>query len=112
MSTTMYVLELSRYLHLNPVRAGIVKRPEAYTHSSYRSFVGLGKKRKEIVTKDRIWGMISRDRRRGPQKYRRYVEEGMKKESRNLLKTLYGGSILESEEFIQGLLKNKEEKEK
>ncbi|MEJ2202433.1 MAG: transposase, partial [Desulfuromonadaceae bacterium] len=34
--------ELSRYLHLNPVRAGLVERPENYIWSSYRSYVGLG----------------------------------------------------------------------
>src|SRR4030042_4045317 len=98
-----YLLELSRYLHLNPVRAGMVKRPEEYAHSSYRSFIGLGKKKEGIVTRDRIWGMISGDRRRATQKYRRYVEEGVKKESRNPLGTLYGGAILGSGEFVQEL---------
>jgi REP element-mobilizing transposase RayT len=34
-----YLLELSRYLHLNPVRAGIAPRPEAYPFSSYRAFI-------------------------------------------------------------------------
>lgn len=105
-----YLLELSRYLHLNPVRAGMVKRPEEYAHSSYRLFIGLGEKKEGIVSRDRIWGMISGDRRRAPQKYRRYVEEGMKKESRNPLKTLYGGAILGSGEFVQELLKKKEVK--
>jgi len=103
-----YLLELSRYLHLNPVRAGIVKRPEEYVHSSYRLFIGLGKKKEGIVSRDRIWGMISQDGRRAPGKYRRYVEEGMKKESRNPLKTLYGGTILGSGEFVQELLKKGE----
>jgi REP element-mobilizing transposase RayT len=102
-----YLLELSRYLHLNPVRAGMVKRPEEYALSSYRSFIGLTKKKEGIVTRDRIWGMISGDRRRAAQKYRRYVEEGMKKESRNPLKTLYGGTILGSGEFVRELLENK-----
>jgi REP element-mobilizing transposase RayT len=102
-----YLLELSRYLHLNPVRAGMVKRPEEYAHSSYRSYIGLGKKKEGIVTRDRIWGMISGGRRRATQKYRRYVEEGMKKESRNPLKNLYGGAILGSGEFVQELLRSK-----
>jgi len=102
-----YLLELSRYLHLNPVRAGMIKRPEEYGHSSYRFFIGLGRKTEEIVTRDRIWGMISGDRRRAAQKYRRYVEEGMKRDFRNPLKTLYGGAILGSGEFVQELLKSK-----
>jgi putative transposase len=33
--------ELTRYIHLNPVRAGLVLRPEEYEWSSYRAYVGL-----------------------------------------------------------------------
>jgi putative transposase len=105
-----YLLELSRYIHLNPVRAGIVKRPEEYTHSSYRFFIGLGKKKEEIVTRDRIWEMISGNGRRAVQKYKRYVEEGMKKENRDPLKSIYGGAILGSGEFIQEMLEKGEVK--
>jgi putative transposase len=38
-----YAKELSRYIHLNPVRAGIVDKPEAYNWSSYQYFIGLEK---------------------------------------------------------------------
>ena len=69
-----YLLELSRYLHLNPVRAGMVKRPEEYPYSSYTSFIGIGKRKEAVVFRDRIWGMISGDGRRATQKYRRFVE--------------------------------------
>jgi putative transposase len=36
-----YLLHLSRYIHLNPVRANLVKLPEAWEFSSYRDYVGL-----------------------------------------------------------------------
>jgi putative transposase len=36
-----YAWELSRYIHLNPVRAGIVRRPEDYTWSSYKEYLGM-----------------------------------------------------------------------
>ena len=36
-----YLLHLSRYIHLNPVTAGLVRRPEEWTFSSYRDYVGL-----------------------------------------------------------------------
>jgi REP element-mobilizing transposase RayT len=36
-----YLLHLSRYVHLNPVAAGLVARPEEWEFSSYREFVGL-----------------------------------------------------------------------
>ncbi len=105
-----YLLELSRYLHLNPVRAKMVKRAEEYGHSSYRCFIGLGRKKGEMVYRDRIWGMISDHRRRASEKYRRYVEEGMKKESRDPLKRIYGGAILGSGEFVKELLERREVK--
>jgi putative transposase len=36
----VYARELASYIHLNPVRAGIVKRPEDYIWSNYRAYVG------------------------------------------------------------------------
>ncbi len=34
-----YLLHLSRYIHLNPVRAQLVSRPEQWEFSSYRSYI-------------------------------------------------------------------------
>jgi len=34
-----YQMELIRYIHLNPVRAGLVKVPEAYGNSSHRAYL-------------------------------------------------------------------------
>ena len=36
-----YLLHLSRYIHLNPVAAGLAARPEDWAFSSYRDYVGL-----------------------------------------------------------------------
>jgi REP element-mobilizing transposase RayT len=36
-----HFLELSRYVVLNPIRAGIAEHPAAYTWSSYRAMVGI-----------------------------------------------------------------------
>lgn len=36
-----YLLELARYVVLNPVRAGMVKAPVDWPWSSYRASVGL-----------------------------------------------------------------------
>jgi REP element-mobilizing transposase RayT len=35
-----YAKELSRYIHLNPVRAKIVETPEEYDWSSYQFYIG------------------------------------------------------------------------
>ena len=104
-----YLLELSCYLHLNPVRAGLVKRPEKYGYSSYRSYIK--KEKEEIVHRDRIWGMISGDGRNGVQKYRRFVEESLGKDMENPLKRIYGGVILGGDEFIRRVLRKIEGKD-
>ena len=34
-----YFLEVSRYIHLNPVKAMMVREPQAYSYSSYKNYV-------------------------------------------------------------------------
>ena len=38
-----YLLSLVKYVHLNPIRAGIVRRPEEYRWSSHRAYLGLSR---------------------------------------------------------------------
>jgi REP-associated tyrosine transposase len=35
-----YLLHLSRYIHLNPVRAGLVQQPQQWLFSSYSDYIG------------------------------------------------------------------------
>jgi putative transposase len=39
--TTKYVLQLSKYIHLNPVSAGLVRLPEEWEFSNYREWIGI-----------------------------------------------------------------------
>ena len=36
-----HLLQLSRYIHLNPVRAHLVDKPQDWVYSSYRDYLGL-----------------------------------------------------------------------
>jgi REP element-mobilizing transposase RayT len=36
-----YLLHLSRYIHLNPVKAQLVRKPEEWEYSSYHEYIGL-----------------------------------------------------------------------
>ena len=38
-----HLAHLSRYIHLNPVRAGLVRQAQEWPFSSYREYVGLRK---------------------------------------------------------------------
>jgi REP element-mobilizing transposase RayT len=102
-----YLLELSRYLHLNPVRAKIVERPEDYRQSSYRSYVKTQKE--AIVTTDLILGMVSEDGKTARRAYREYVEKGVAEGGRNPLEDVYGGVFLGSRGFIKQALRTLKE---
>lgn len=48
-----YLLHLSRYIHLNPVKAGLAGQPEEYAYSSYLDYLGNRKSKFlhfEIIT--------------------------------------------------------------
>jgi len=94
-----YCKELSRYVHLNPVRAGMVKTPLEYPWSSYRYFVGRDKK-PEWLTTDFILGDFGGEGGRGFKKYREYVERQENKEFDNPFKNVIASTLLGSREFI------------
>lgn len=39
--TNSQLIHLSRYIHLNPVKAGLVENARDWTYSSYRDYIGL-----------------------------------------------------------------------
>jgi putative transposase len=102
-----YLLELSRYIHINPVKAGIVEAPQDYPYSSYRFFIN--KKEEGIVSRDLIWDMISKQRTQAPARYRSFVERGITGELENPLKDIYGGAILGSNIFVKEALRKVKE---
>ncbi|RKQ34268.1 transposase [Oceanobacillus halophilus] len=67
--TIDYELEVSRYIHLNPLEAEMVNKPEEYRWSSYRAYV-LGEENPHVRT-ERILGHFKEPREVG---YRRFVE--------------------------------------
>lgn len=67
-----YLLELCRYVVLNPVRAGIVAIPEAYPWSSYRATAGLDRGY-SFLKRDWILAQFGKRRRRAERNYRDFV---------------------------------------
>jgi hypothetical protein len=94
--------ELSRYIHLNPVRAGIVKTPSQYPWSSYRYFTGKDKKPQWLTT-ELVLGDFGGEGRKGYRRYREYVERGVGKELENPFKRVVASTFLGSEEFINNI---------
>ncbi|AKA70859.1 transposase [Clostridium scatologenes] len=69
-----YMLEASRYLHLNPVKANMVEKPEDYRWSSYSMYIGE-KKEKLIITKE-VLSYFQKGNER--ELYKRFVESAIK----------------------------------
>jgi putative transposase len=47
-----YLLELSRYVHLNPIRAEMAEKPEDYPYSSYNNYIT--REKEDMVYRDLI----------------------------------------------------------
>lgn len=97
-----YALELSRYIHLNPVRAGMVKMPEEYRWSSYCSYIGLAGKPDWLRTAEQLGQFHGRAKERQG-KYRRFVEDAIGEEGESPLAGVLGSAILGSHEFIAAI---------
>jgi REP element-mobilizing transposase RayT len=70
-----YLLELSRYIVLNPVMARMVRSAKDWPWSSYRATAGLAQC-PEFLTTDWLLGGFGSDRHSAQMAYRKYVSEG------------------------------------
>jgi REP element-mobilizing transposase RayT len=97
-----YLMELSRYVHLNPVRAGIVERPEGYAYSSYQAFVG--KEKEPFLAVNPLLAVFATKTSTARSRYREFVESAITADLPNPLADVYGGMILGREDFIKSVL--------
>ncbi|MFQ6117679.1 MAG: transposase [Candidatus Bipolaricaulia bacterium] len=94
-----HLLELARYVVLNPVRAKLVRHPRQWHWSSYRATAGEVHP-PEFLTVDWILAQFGRDRKRAQAAYRRFVAEGR---GLTVWEELRGGVLLGGEQFVQRL---------
>ncbi len=105
-----YLLELSRYVHLNPVRIKKYSRLEVkekcniirtYPWSSYPGYVSL-KHRQGFVTHEKILAMVGKgDDRAGRKRYREFVLNGILKDMNiTFWQDVKGRAVLGSAGFV------------
>jgi len=105
-----YLLELSRYIVLNPVRANMISEPFDYPWSSYRATVGYYEAG-EWLEVNWLLSQFSKQSQRAIEKYRQFVEEGIGESSP--LDKLQGQLVLGSDKFVtKALGKLPKEKQK
>ena len=95
-----YAAELSRYIHLNPVRAGTVDAPEGYFWSSYRSYIGQNTPPTWLKT-EFILGYFDGKKAGAKNGYREFVEERLKREYGSPLLATVASTLLGSREFVR-----------
>jgi len=70
-----YLLELVRYIHLNPVRAKIAKKPEDYVWTGHLNY--LGKEGKDLIDAGFVLDQFGGSRSLARRRYRQFVWEGI-----------------------------------
>lgn len=104
-----YLVGLSRYLHLNPVRGAVLgagtsverrSRLRAYPWSSYRGYAGL-EKSFPFVEEEMVLGELQRSKKSERLGYRRFVEEGLVREIGNPFEAVQWQTVLGSESFVR-----------
>ena len=75
-----YLLQVSRYIHLNPMTANMIKRPEAYQWSSYKYYIGSAAQPPWLKI-DIILSIVSHDHQN--KQYQNFVMAGIDTETKN-----------------------------
>ena len=94
-----YYLEVSRYLHLNPVRAGCVERPQQYRWSSYAGYHDP-RRTLDWITYGNVLGEFASDRKRARTAYRRFVSAGVEQKPASPFSKAFRGVVVGSEKFL------------
>jgi len=69
-----YLLELVRYIHLNPYRAGLVRKPSDWTWSGHKEYLGQSENKVQDISE--VLGILSDNIKHGVLKYQEFVQDG------------------------------------
>jgi hypothetical protein len=97
-----HLLEVCRYIVLNPVRAGIETKPDNWRWSSYRATAGIEKPH-PCLTTDWVLGKFHRNRNQSKKEYRRFVIAANEKEK--IWSEMRAQNILGEDEFTENVMK-------
>ncbi|BCR06013.1 hypothetical protein DESUT3_30820 [Desulfuromonas versatilis] len=103
-----YLLELVRYIHLNPVRAGMVVHPHKYPWSGHRAYLGL-----EVLpwlTTDWVYSCFAPNREEALRHYNYFITGGLQEDYREEFhRGSFQGRALGDDVFIDKALAQAEE---
>lgn len=95
-----YLKHLSRYIHLNPMRAKMIEHLKDYQWSSYPAFSGYAKAPEWLETKW-LLSLFGNNPNRAKKMYRQFVEMVQSDKIENPAHDIVGGFILGGVEFVK-----------
>jgi putative transposase len=104
-----YLLELVRYIHLNPVRAKVVTGPEGYPWTGHLGY--LGKAKDGLVDEDFVLGQFGRHKSLARRKYREFIMEEVDGEHEKKYYEVKDQRYLGEESFVDRIEGQKREAE-
>ena len=104
-----YLMELIRYLHLNPVRAGMARDPGRYRWSSHEAYIG-GKSTSGIAVEDglKLWGA---HRVQAIKAYQQFIRDGLGAGHQEEYYEVKDQRYLGDDNFVEAVCRNIDEQE-
>ncbi len=94
-----YLLQLVRYIHKNPVKAGIVREPVDYRWSSHKAYLSVARKW-DWLNKAFIYSLLTKDRKQWISRYRKYMASGDDEELAAVIEGRKRPAVVGSKEFV------------
>jgi len=97
-----YALVLSTYIHLNPLRAGIVKDLKEYKWSSYINYIKQAKSSINRLDTELVLNMLSKDKKQSRRYYKKYVKDNI--DMKDPGKSIFRSIVLGSTEYVEYIM--------
>jgi putative transposase len=94
-----YLLELIRYIHLNPFRSKLEDKVGLYPWTGHVEYLGREKEPLGIVEVGKVLAMFGKTLKKARKAYARFISEGTGEGHRRDLYDLRGGQMLGGEDF-------------
>jgi REP element-mobilizing transposase RayT len=95
-----YLLELVRYIQLNPFRAKLEEKPGQYPWTSHKQYLGQEKPPLAKVEVESVLGLFAKRQKEAQREYVRFVRDGTGEGHREDLYEVRHGHILGDQEFV------------
>lgn len=99
-----YIHLLSRYIHLNPVRAERANSPEEYPWSSYRYFISKQEPPRWLQT-DFILSIMDNNALKAKLIYKQFILDGIGREKNSITDNTHKGFVLGNKDFFESIKK-------